>query len=303
MNTATHPKNIAEYLDLLRSELSNADPALVQDALYDAEDYLRSELAANPNVREEDLLASIVQSYGAPSEVADIYREQESTVAKAMHMPRASKKPKAERGAFSKFFGVALEAKTYGALAYLLLSLPLGIFYFAWATTGISLSFGLLFLIIGIPFIVFFMGTVWALSLMEGRLVETLLGERMPRRPMYSTQSGFWNKVKEILSDARTYSTLMYMLLTLPIGIIYFTIIVALLTLSFGLIAGGVGVLFDFAHIYSDNGLIFSGERWLAPIITIAGILLLFVTMHLARGLGYVHAQFAKNLLVKAGAD
>jgi hypothetical protein len=209
-----------------------------------------------------------------------------------------SRKPKAERGALSKFFGVALEAKTYGALAYLLLSLPLGIFYFTWATTGISLSIGLLFLIIGIPFIVFFMGTVWALSLVEGRLIETLLGERMPRRPLYSSQSnGFWNKVKEILSDGRTYSTLMYMLLTMPLGIIYFTVIVTLLSLSLGMTVGGLGVLLDL------DGIIFHGQPWLIPIIFTLGVLLFFVTLHLARGIGYVHAQIAKHLLVKAGAE
>ena len=39
------PRTIPEYLDQLRAALAGADPALVQDALYDAEEYLRSELA------------------------------------------------------------------------------------------------------------------------------------------------------------------------------------------------------------------------------------------------------------------
>ena len=39
------PTTIPEYLDQLRRALAGADPALVQDALYDAEEYLRSELA------------------------------------------------------------------------------------------------------------------------------------------------------------------------------------------------------------------------------------------------------------------
>ena len=47
MNTIT-PRTIPEYLDALRRELQGADPSLVQDALYDAEDYLRSELAEQP---------------------------------------------------------------------------------------------------------------------------------------------------------------------------------------------------------------------------------------------------------------
>ena len=56
MNTAT-PKTIPEYLEQLRYELRSADPALLQDALYDAEEYLRSELAENPGTDEATLLA------------------------------------------------------------------------------------------------------------------------------------------------------------------------------------------------------------------------------------------------------
>lgn len=44
MNTSL-PTTIPEYLDRLRAALAGADPALVQDALYDAEEYLRAELA------------------------------------------------------------------------------------------------------------------------------------------------------------------------------------------------------------------------------------------------------------------
>ncbi|MBK7012329.1 MAG: hypothetical protein IPH43_06355 [Xanthomonadales bacterium] len=35
------PGTIREYLDQLRVELRGADPAMIQDALYDAEEHLR----------------------------------------------------------------------------------------------------------------------------------------------------------------------------------------------------------------------------------------------------------------------
>ena len=82
MNNAT-PRTIPEYLDQLRRELHDADPALVQDALYDAEEYLRSELAENPGADEASLLAGIAGSYGAPAEVAAIYRDTEVQVAQS----------------------------------------------------------------------------------------------------------------------------------------------------------------------------------------------------------------------------
>ena len=40
------------------------------------------------------------------------------------------------------------------------------------------------------------------------------------------------------------------------------------------------------------------GYFWL-PLTLVVGVLLLFVTLHLARGIGYLHGQFAKHLLVK----
>ena len=39
------PTTIPEYLEQLRAALRGADPAMVQDALYDAEEYLRAELS------------------------------------------------------------------------------------------------------------------------------------------------------------------------------------------------------------------------------------------------------------------
>ena len=41
------------------------------------------------------------------------------------------------------FFDVALTPRAYGALAYQVAGLPLGIAAFIWVTTGLSLSLGL----------------------------------------------------------------------------------------------------------------------------------------------------------------
>ncbi len=41
-----------------------------------------------------------------------------------------------------------------------------------------------------------------------------------------------------------------------------------------------------------------SAEPWALPLLFVAGFLLLFVTLHIARGIGKLHGQFAKHLLV-----
>ena len=54
MNDRTAPRSIEQYLAALRVALAGEDPALVQDALYDAEEYLRAEVAANAGGSEAD---------------------------------------------------------------------------------------------------------------------------------------------------------------------------------------------------------------------------------------------------------
>src|ERR1700685_153874 len=146
------PRSIDQYLRQLREELAGADSALIQDALYDAEEYLRAEVAAHPDKSESDVLELIGSTYGAPDEVASAYRDTEAKVKAAMTTPR--KIPKGGAGAF---FGVFLDPRAYTSLFFMLLSLATGVIYFTFAVTGLSLSAGLAVLVIGVPFFLLFM--------------------------------------------------------------------------------------------------------------------------------------------------
>ncbi len=86
------PRSIDQYLRQLREELAGADSALIQDALYDAEEYLRAEVAAHPDKSESDVLELIASTYGAPDEVASAYRDTEVKVKAAMATPRKDAK-------------------------------------------------------------------------------------------------------------------------------------------------------------------------------------------------------------------
>lgn len=296
---AVLPTNIPAYLEQLRRALAGADPALVQDALYDAEEYLRSELAENPGRSEAEVIASVAGSYGAPEEVADIYRDTEAKVQTALRPPA----PAPRRSALGRFFGVAADPRTYGALFYMLLSMATGIFYFTWVVTGVSMSAGLAVLIIGIPFVILYFGSVRLLSLVEGRIVEVMLGERMPRRPLYSERGKPWlQRIAAMFTDPRTWSTQLYFLLMMPLGIAYFTIVVtgmatsiALIVLPVSLVLGFNGNLFVDGYQVLDQ---FNWWEWVAAVV--GGVLLLFATLHLARGIGRLHGLFAKHLLVKS---
>jgi uncharacterized membrane protein len=301
MNDQTAPRSIEQYLAALRAALAGEDPALTQDALYDAEEYLRAEVAANAGRSESDTLELISSTYGAPEEVAEAYRTTEKQVRSALAPP--PRKP--ARTAFGRFFSVYGDSRTWTALFYMLLALVTGVFYFTMTVTGLSTSAGLIILIIGIPFFLLFVGFTRVLALAEGRLVEGLLGQRMPRRPLYPAKGvPIFERIKQMLVDRRTWTTMFYFLLMLPLGILYFTIAVTGITTSLGLVAGSIAaVLFETGvgggSWSIDDQVIYHGPSLLAaPFLLAGGVLLLTLVMHLVRAFGRGHGVLAKNLLV-----
>jgi uncharacterized membrane protein len=300
--TRPAPRSIDQYLDQLRDALKGEDPALVQDALYDAEEYLRAELASHAGKTEADVLELIASTYGAPDEVAEAYRTTEKTVREATRpLP-----PPVRRSALGRFFGVYADSRAYTALFYLLLSLVTGIFYFTVTVVGLSMSAGFAVLIIGVPFFLLFVGLTRVLSLVEGRIVEGLLGVRMPRRPVRSTRGiGLGARIKEMLVDRRTWTTLLYMLVMLPLGVTYFSVAIVGLALALAGIAAPVAALLNSlgmtgAGIEIDGAII----AWpLSVPVAVIGVLLLTGLMHGARIVGELHGRLARALLLSQDGE
>jgi uncharacterized membrane protein len=293
------PRSIDQYLKALREELAGEDAALIQDALYDAEEYLRAEVAAHSGKSESDVLELIASTYGAPDEVASAYRDTEAKVKAAMTSPR--KIPKSRIGVF---FSVFLDPRAYTSLFFMLLSLATGVIYFTFAVTGLSLSAGLAVLVVGVPFFLAFVALSRVVSLAEGRLIEAMTGERMPRRPLHQGDAaGFWARVGQMLRDRRTWTTLAYLILMLPIGIAYFVMAVAGLSVSLAFIfaplveiAGRLAWFGIPSDVRMDPAWL--GSFWALPLMVLTGVVLLTLLMHLARGVGRLHAMYAKALLV-----
>jgi uncharacterized membrane protein len=300
------PRSIDEYLKQLREALAGADPSLIQDALYDAEEYLRAEVAVHPGKSEADVLELIASTYGAPEEVAAAYRDTEAKVTAALR-PVALKSA-GSPSAIRRFFGIYSDPRAYTSLFYMLLTLATGIVYFVIVVVGLSLSAGLAVLIIGFPFFLAFIGIARVISLGEGRLLEAVTGERMPRRPVHpGPTSGLWARIGGMLKDPRTWTTLAYLVVMLPLGIFYFVIAIV------GLSVGGLLVAAPFIVIAQRlDWLIIDGHpvtfhpAWLtAPVGSLfavaLGVLILTALMHTARGIGRIQVALARGLLVKPG--
>jgi uncharacterized membrane protein len=308
--TRPAPHSIEDYLHALRAALAGADPALIQDALFDAEEHLRAEAAGNPGKSEAELLEHIARTYGSPEEVAAAYRDTEAKVAAALQPPppRRIESP----NLLTRFFAVYSDPRAYVSLFFMVLSLVTGILYFTVAVTGLSLSLGLAILIIGLPVFLGFVGITRVISLAEGRLLEAVSGERMPRRPVHpGAPDSLVARILEMLKDARTWTTIIYMLLMLPLGIIYFTIAVTgfAVGVSFAVApAIRMGQRLGWWIPWRDDGSIVFTPAWLDTpvgwlVLTIFGIVVLTTLLHAARGLVGVHARIAKTLLVPQGAS
>ncbi|HEY79317.1 MAG TPA: hypothetical protein G4O09_09410 [Dehalococcoidia bacterium] len=301
-------QNIEQYLSLLKKELSGCDRATIQDAISDTEEHLRMALngtMSEGNIPESDALAQVIEEYGMPEEVAKAYREIENRVVPALSQTSYIDEPKTSEGKdqrpfLKRFFGIFADSRAWGATLYLLFSLLTGIIYFTWAVTGISLSAGLMVLIIGLPFAGLFILSVRCIGLLEGLIVEALLGIRMPRRPLFHQKGmGWWQRFKQLVSDKHTWLSLIYMILQLPMGIVSFTVLVILIVVSlYGIALPILQLGFDMP-VSNVNGVSYYLVGWMLPITAIAGILLATLTMHLAKHLGSWHGALAKVLLVK----
>jgi uncharacterized membrane protein len=306
MNSAPSPETVRGYLEALRRALKGAPPGLISDALADCEEHLNGELAHNPDLSEQIILAQVVETYGSPQEIAEEYRDMEATITTPF--------PKPEPAAARRygFFNVISDPRTYGAVLYMLLSLVTGVFYFTWTVTGLSMTIGFAVLIIGIPFALLFIGSVRVLSHVEGRIVEALLGVRMPRRmpsapaadPSDSSRiKHLFALIGDALADLRTWTSMLYLLLMLPLGVFYFVFAVVGLACSLGIAGDAIYCL-----IANQSNFQFEGAPVLehlfhtAPgliLVAVLGLLLFFLLLHIFRGIGWLHGKIAEGLLVR----
>lgn len=294
-------KSIEEYLQALKQELKGSDSATVQDALADAEEHLRTALASmreeQPSLNEADALEKIIEQYGTPEETAAAYAEVERRTSPGLG-PAAVKNPGSP---LERFFGVYSDPRAWGSLFYMLIAFVTGVAYFSWAVTGLSLSISFALFIFGLPVALLFLLSVRGVAWLEGRLVEALLGVRMPRRRQVAPQNvKLLDRIKALVTDKHTWFSLIYMLLQFVLGTTYFTVLVTIFALSLsGIAIPIVQEVFDIPTVVFGNSYYsYYLPTWAYPLVVLAGVLLWTVTMHLVRWVGGLHGRYAKFLLV-----
>jgi hypothetical protein len=316
---------IRDYLTQLAAALDGCDAALRHDALLDAEAHMRAAVRAGTPA------GRAIADYGSPTEIARAYREADGAPAPWRGGPAATpdaagsplESPAAPpgRGGFRRLpiIGVWAQREAWGALLYFgVVGFVLATAYFAWSVSVGAIAIGLLPTLLGFPIFVALLGSARALCLFEGRVVQALLGVRMPRRtqPVAGADSvGFWQRIWCWLRDVRSWLSLAYLLGNFPVSVAAFAVTITLAAFSAVLLA--MPVLFALGvPIASVDGepdftvrLLWmeltpdaDGNVWLPGTAVLptflAGIALMTATLWLVRGLGWVYGHVVQAIQV-----
>ena len=189
-----------------------------------------------------------------------------------------------------------LDGRTYGRILYLLLALPLGVAEFTFLVTAISFGFSTAITLIGIPVLI---GSVYAwrwIAELERGLIGRLTGVEIasPYRPD-PVGGRWWTRFAARLADPATWKDLAFLLLQFPLGILSFSVTVAV----FGF---GLGLLF--APIYYEPFADGDWIEWLgvntlgeALALMPVGALILFLGIPGLGALGRLYGWLALQLL------
>lgn len=193
------------------------------------------------------------------------------------------------------FFGPLRRPLTYTRLAYLLLGLPLGVAYFTFLVTAVSVGVGLLIVWVGVVILLAALLAWRALGAFERLLSARLLGTPIdrPASPISEDMSRT-GKVRALLNDSYTWRSLAWLMLRFPAGIAGFVLVVVLVSGSGALLTAPFWLLFDGDLELGWIEDLPTGLVWLSPL---GGALLLTLSAHVITGFGALHGAVAKRLL------
>jgi len=193
--------------------------------------------------------------------------------------------------AIVRFFGVVRRPETWLGILFNWLAFPLGLFYFVFLVTGLSLGVGLVVVWIGIPILLVVAGAWWLFGAFERLQAHYLLRADVPPAPREWEQAeGVWGKLKAHFGSAATWKDLVYLLAKLPLGIVSTTLLVTAAAMVFWFVAMPFFSLFDVPIINNT----WVPPLWFGLVCLPLGILVFFVALHVINGWSWVCARWAE---------
>lgn len=209
--------------------------------------------------------------------------------------------------ALRRFLDVPFRAQTYRNLAYLALAFPLGLAYFVGLTTGLSLGFGLLVTLVGVPILLLTLVGATMLAGLEANLARWLLGMdvRDPTAFENATDGSFPEDLdgllaglKQFLTTPTTWTSLVLVLLKFVFGLVAFVALTVLGSVVATML--GAPLFYDVAGITYHVGPYLVDTPGELAAVVVGGLLLLFVGLHLLNGLARLFGVMTATLLGQA---
>jgi signal transduction histidine kinase len=210
-----------------------------------------------------------------------------------------------EQARIESKFRVLWEKQTYVNLLYLLVSFPLGIFYFVFLLLGL-ISILSTTVILGAPILLLMIFIWWRLARFERNLAMRWLHvEISPMAPPRKEGLNRGKRFRAHLTNAVTWKSLAYLFVKFPLGIISFVVIINMFVLTLGFTVFSLLirllvmlVLYLFRPLLRRRGEGVAVDRGrLFLLLSITGFGFVLIAFHVLNALAYVSGQFARVML------
>ena len=281
---------INKFLDELRQALHGQNAGLIQDAVYDVESHFLYALEEHGTID----FKACADELGTPEEIAQQYIQLEQDA------ERFLKGPSRPKTSFNGFFEPLSNINDYKAMGYFFIAMPLSVLYFGWLILFGGTSLALSLLVVGLPLLAIFLKVQSLLALFEGQLINTLLGVRMPRRPVRlnlqpSSSGKLMDFIKTNTTGLHGWKVSLYTALHMPLTALYFSLTSLLFIGSLALIISPV--VDPIIHWFSPSMDVDIQWYWF-PLTSLAGVIGMTLSLHISKALVNLHAGIAGHLLV-----
>ena len=202
-----------------------------------------------------------------------------------------------------RFFRVMANGQSYLSMIYLLASFPLGVVYFVFLVSGLSLGISLVIIWVGIPILLIVGIVIWGFANFERSITIHMLKEDLPSLSIHTKDgTDIWARIKDHLSKPVAWKSILYLFLKFPLGIFTFVVLATLISLTLAFLTMPINYTFmdsSQAGIFLSLG----NSIWTidslgeALLLAIIGLMMWPITMHVSNQLAWVHAKFARIML------
>jgi hypothetical protein len=212
-------------------------------------------------------------------------------------------------------FGIWAHPLAWRSVGYLLISFIFATVFFTLVFTGVSLSVSLIPVLVGLPLLAATLAMARVLTVFNGRLIEAMLGIRMPRRggPAVRHGTGVIPTIVAWLTDIRSWLATAFWIGNFPVALAVFIFMVTLLSVGVSLLFAPLATLVPEhagIHIRPGARIQLLGTDYIADPITgrlpvppsvyalmsVVGFLLLTATLWLSRAVAWLYGQVVKSI-------